>query len=205
MMSDKLAALLKELEAFGKENQAQTTDRSYRMRNIAPETGELLLLLIRAVKAKRVLEVGTSNGYSTLWLAEAVRPLGGNVTTLENSTYKVELARINFARAEMGRWINSQLVQAGDFLSQQRADTFDFVFLDSERKEYVGWWNDLQRILVSGGLLLADNATSHAQELEEFVRVVRQTPGYITSVVPVGNGELMILKESYSYESKTKQ
>lgn len=196
MMPDKLTALLRELKAFGKENDAQTTDRSHRMLNIAPETGELLLLLVRAVKAKRVLEIGTSNGYSTLWLAEAVRPLGGNVTTLDHSTYKVELARINFARAEMGRWINSHLVQAGEFLKQQRPDTFDFVFMDSERKEYVGWWNGLQRTLVSGGLLVADNAISHSQELEEFIQLVHQTRGYITSVVPVGNGELLILKQT---------
>ncbi len=196
MMPQKLNALLKELEAFGKQTNAQATDRSHRMLNITPDTGEFLLLLIRALKAKRVLEIGTSNGYSTLWLAQAVQPLEGKVTTVENSTYKVELARINFARAEMGRWINSQLVQAGDFLKQQRADIFDFVFLDAERKEYVGWWQDLQRILVAGGLLVVDNAVTHAQELEDFVRVVRQTPGYITSLVPVGNGALMILKET---------
>ncbi len=196
MMPQKLAALLQELEAFGKQNDAQTTDRSHRTLNITPETGEFLLLLIRALTAKRVLEIGTSNGYSTLWLAQAVQPLDGKVTTLENSIYKVELARINFSRAEMGRWINSQLVQAGDFLKQQGASTFDFVFLDSDRKEYAGWWQDLQRILVVGGLLVVDNAVTHAKELEDFARVVRQTPGYITSIVPVGNGELMILKET---------
>ncbi len=195
VMPDRLRAMLKELEAFYKENDARTTDRARRMLNIKPETGEFLLLLVRALRAKRVLEIGTSNGYSTLWLAEAVRPLGGRVTTLEHSAYKADMASDNFAKAGMNQWIDSQLVDAGDFLKHQASDAFDFAFLDSERKEYVGWWNDLQRVLVDGGLLVADNAVSHAPELEEFVRLVRKTPRYITSIVPVGNGELMILKE----------
>ena len=71
-MNEKLTTLLAELEAFGEANDAQTTERAERMLNITRDTGEFLLLLIRAQKAKRVLEIGTSNGYSTLWLAHAV-------------------------------------------------------------------------------------------------------------------------------------
>jgi predicted O-methyltransferase YrrM len=196
MMTDKLASFLVELEAFSKKNDAETTDHSRKMRNIKRETGQFLLLLIRAMKAKRVLEIGTSNGYSTLWLAHAIQALDGKVTTLDHSQYKVDLARANFARAELGRWIDSRLVDAGDFLKQQASDSLDLIFLDSEREEYVGWWADLQRVLARGGLFVADNAVSHAKELEAFIRTVHQTKGYLTSLVPVGNGELLILKET---------
>lgn len=194
-MNGKLTALLAELEAFGEANDAAMTDRARRMLNITPDTGEFLLLLIRAQKAKRVLEIGASNGYSTLWLAHAVEPLDGRVTTLELSPRKAEMARANFARAGMQSRIDLHLGDAGDFLKAQARETFDFIFLDSERSEYVGWWNNLQRVLVAGGLLVVDNAVSHAREMENFSARVRETPGYLTSLVPVGKGEFVILKE----------
>ena len=189
-MNEKLTTLLAELEAFGEANDAQTTERAERMLNITRDTGEFLLLLIRAQKAKRVLEIGTSNGYSTLWLAHAVEPLDGRVTTLELSPRKAEMAR-----AGMQSRIDLRIGNAGDFLKAQARETFDFIFLDSERSEYVGWWNDLQCVLVAGGLLVVDNAVSHAREIEDLNARVCETPGYLTSLVSVGKGELVILKE----------
>lgn len=196
MIPEKLDGLLRELERFGAENDAQATSRSQKMLNITRDTGKFLLLLIRATKVARVLEIGTSNGYSTLWLALAVQPLNGSVTTLDKSAYKDGLARENFARSEMQPWIRNELVDAGEFLKRQPRDAFDFVFLDSERGEYVGWWPDIQRVLVPGGLLVMDNAVSNAGELEAFSGLIEKTPGYITSLVPVGKGELVVLKES---------
>lgn len=196
MIPEKLDGLLRELERFGAENDAQATSRSQKMLNITRDTGKFLLLLIRATKVGRVLEIGTSNGYSTLWLALAVQPLNGSVTTLDKSAYKDGLARENFARSEMQPWIRNELVDAGEFLKRQARDAFDFVFLDSERGEYVGWWPDIQRVLVPGGLLVMDNAVSNAGELEAFSGLIEKTPGYITSLVPVGKGELVVLKES---------
>ena len=193
---DNLSVLLKEVEQFGNENDANVKDRSLKMLNITPDTGEFLFLLVRALKAKRVLEIGTSNGYSTLWLAQAVRPLGGSVTTLEISPHKAEMARSNFARAELQGWIHLNVVNAGDFIRQQAPEAFDFVFLDSDREEYVSWWHDLQRVLAAGGLLVVDNAVSHALQMESFVRAVRQTKGYITALVPMGKGEFVVLKEA---------
>ncbi len=195
-MDDTLSTLVKELEQFGKENDARAKDHSQKMLNITPDTGQFLLLLIRAMKAKRVLEIGTSNGYSTLWLAHAIQPLGGSVATLEISPSKADLARANFARAGLQAWIDLKVGDAGEFIRQQTNAVFDFVFLDSDREAYVAWWRDLQRVLVSGGLLVSDNAVSHVHEMADFVRAVEQAPGYLTSLVPVGNGELLVLKEA---------
>ncbi len=194
-MNESLVVLLRELEAFGVANDTATTERAQRMLNITRDTGEFLLWLVRALKAKRVLEIGTSNGYSTLWLAHAVTPLDGTVTTLEQSPRKVDMARENFARAELQAYIQVQPINAGDFLHAQPAGMFDFIFLDSDRAEYVAWWHDLQRILARGGAIVVDNAVSHASEMENFTRLVQQTPGYLTLLVPVGKGEFLILKE----------
>jgi predicted O-methyltransferase YrrM len=195
MRNGKLSTLLKELEQFGRENDSKVKDRSQKMLNITSDTGEFLLLLIRALKAKRVLEIGTSNGYSTLWLAQAVQPLGGRVTTLELAPHKADMARGNFQRTELLAVIDLREMDAQGFLKQQPPASFEFIFLDANRGQYATWWPNLQRILSPGGLVVVDNAVSHAKEIESLTQLVQQTDGYITSLVPVGNGELLILKD----------
>src|ERR671922_2249228 len=98
-MADSLQVLLSELERFGEANDNATAERPRRMLNITRDTGEFLAVLVQATAARRVLEIGTSNGYSTLWLASAARAIGGKVTTIEVAEYKVGLARANFARS----------------------------------------------------------------------------------------------------------
>jgi predicted O-methyltransferase YrrM len=194
MDEHKLEELLSGLERFGLENDAQVGSRSLKMRNITRETGEFLLLLLRAVQARRVLEIGTSNGYSTLWLARAVQPLSGRVTTIDHAADKVEMARRNLETAQMQSQVEQVQAEAGEWLIQQRPATFDFIFLDSERDEYLAWWEDLRRVLAPGRLLVVDNAFSHEEELKPFVQAVQATPGYITTRVDVGKGEFLVLK-----------
>ena len=81
-MNNQLQSLLAELEQFGRANDSETTERPRRMLNITRATGEFLAVLVRATGARRVLEIGTSNGYSTLWLADAARVIGGAVARL---------------------------------------------------------------------------------------------------------------------------
>ena len=192
---DALSALLAELEQFGKTSDGSTTERPRRMLNITRDTGELLAVLVRATVARRVLEIGTSNGYSTLWLASAARAIGGSVTTVELSDYKVGLAKANFARSGLGEYISLVRDNAGGVLQRSADNAFDLVFLDSERPEYPGWWPDLKRVLRPGGLLVVDNATSHRAEMAPFVALVSADASFVTSLVPVGNGEFLAVKE----------
>jgi predicted O-methyltransferase YrrM len=193
-MSDSLAALKTELEAFGKATDSATTVRSERMLNITRDTGELLSVLVRATVAHRILEIGTSNGYSTLWLAEAARAIGGTVATIEFSGYKVGLARANFVRSGLAPFIELIHVDAGQFLQRCGRGTFDLIFLDSERAEYSGWWPCLRAVLRPGGLMVVDNATSHAAEMAPFIALVSADSEFTTSLVPVGNGEILAVK-----------
>lgn len=166
------------------------------MLNITRETGEFLALLVRATGARSVLEIGTSNGYSTLWLAEAVRPIGGKVTTVELSQDKLGLAAATFARAGLGAIITLVHDDAGRALEQSEADAFDLIFLDAERSHYVAWWPHLRRVLRPGGLLVVDNAVSHAEEMAPFAVLLKTDPHFTVSLVPVGNGELLAVKAS---------
>lgn len=190
-MTGSLKALLKELEVFGRQNDAACSDRSGRMLNITHDTGEFLCVLVRAMGARRILEIGTSNGYSTLWLADAAQAVDGQVTTIELSADKIALARKNFARAALDGCIRQVEGEAGNFLADCPDAGFDLVFLDSERAAYLGWIPELARVLRSGGLLVVDNATSHAQEMAPFMQALRCDAGWSTSLVPIGNGEFL--------------
>jgi predicted O-methyltransferase YrrM len=193
-MADPLQSLLAELEQFGKANDSFTSERARKMLNITRDTGEFLAVLVRATLARRILEIGTSDGYSTLWLADAARAIGGAVTTVEFSDYKVGLASKNFDRSVLTSYISLVHDDAGHVLERSSDSAFDFIFLDSERPEYPGWWPNLKRVLRPGGLLVVDNATSHPEEMAPFVALVEADASFTTSLVPVGNGEFMAVK-----------
>ena len=195
-MADSLEKLLTELERFGKDNDGSTSERPRKMLNITRDTGEFLVVLVRATLARRVLEIGTSNGYSTLWLAEAARAIGGSVTTVEKSSYKIDLASRNFARSGLGAYITQIHDDAGIVLQRAADGVFDLIFLDSERPEYPGWWPNLRRVLRPGGLLVVDNATSHPTEVAPFIALVKADAEFVASLVPVGNGEFLAAKET---------
>ncbi len=191
-----LAALKDELARFGSHNDACETERGRRMLNITADTGELLSVLVRFGNARRVLEIGTSNGYSTLWLAEAAAAIDGRVTTLEFAANKVAMARANFARSGLDERIELVHADAGPWLAQADEGCIDLLFLDSDRAQYAGWWPQLGRVLRPGGLLVVDNATSHAAEMEPLRALLAADAAFTTSLVPVGNGELLALRNA---------
>ena len=193
-MNPDLTALLDELAAFGDAHDGDPANSASRMLNITPDTGEFLAVLVKATHARRILEIGTSNGYSTLWLADAAAAIDGAVTTVEVSKEKIALARANFERAGLTGRITQHEGDAGALLAGLPDAGFDLVFLDSKRSAYLDWWPALQRVLRAGGLLVVDNATSHAHEMAEFTDAVRADTGFTTSLVPVGKGEFLAVK-----------
>jgi predicted O-methyltransferase YrrM len=188
-----LGQLLEELARFGEDNDARETARPRRMLNITRDTGRLLWILIRATGARRILEVGTSNAFSTIWLADAARATGGHVTTLEANPDKIALARTNLARAGLEGVVEIIAGRAADTLPGLPGP-FDLVFLDADRPSYLDYLELVVPKLRPGGLLIADNVTSHAHELHAFLGRVRSHPRLFAVTVPIGNGEEIALK-----------
>ncbi|GEK73822.1 O-methyltransferase [Halomonas halophila] len=184
-------ALLAELESLGEHHDRSVTTPDERLRNITRDTGEFLAVLVRATGARRILEIGTSNGYSTLWLAEAARALGGRVTTVEWAAGRWSMAGEHFARAGLADVIESLHAEAGRVLDREAPASRDLVFLDADRERYVDWWPVVRETLAPGGLLVVDNATSHADELAPFIDLVEADDDFTTSLVPVGKGEFL--------------
>lgn len=194
-MNNRLDILKAELERFAETNDLAVHEPARRMLNVTRGTGEFLALMVVATAARRVLEIGTSNGYSTLWLAEAGQTVRGSVTTVECADYKLGLASANFARSGLAHLITLVNGEAAPFLHRTESSAYDLIFLDSERREYVGWWPNVRRALRPGGLLIVDNAMSHAQELTPFCSLVSADPQFATCIVPVGKGEFLAVKD----------
>jgi predicted O-methyltransferase YrrM len=191
--------LLDELAAFGHAYDAERPDRRQRLRNLEPESARLLWLLVRMTGARDVLELGTSNGYSTIWLADAVTAGGGGVTTVEIDAERARMAADNFARAGLDARIELRVADAGETLAAGPSEGWDVIFLDAERSQYVGYWPNLVRSLRPLGLLAVDNVLSHADELSDFRRLVDGSREVVGTVVPTGAGLLLITKEQRAW------
>jgi predicted O-methyltransferase YrrM len=185
-------ALAARLYAAGRSHDAAQADRLARWRNVEPETAELLGVLVRSMGARRVLEIGTSNGYSTIWLADAAEAVGGRVLSLEVLADRTALAAEHLALAGLSGVVDLRTEDAGSALARFDEASFHFVFLDAERPAYPGYWPDLVRVLARPGLLAVDNVLSHADEVAEFRTLVEADERVMSSVVPIGAGVLLV-------------
>jgi predicted O-methyltransferase YrrM len=153
-------------------------------------TGTLINLIVKEGGARRILEVGSSYGYSTTWLAEAARAIDGKVTSLELKAQKADYARAQLARAGLQSFVEFRI---GDALASlaQLPGPFDFVLIDLWKDLYVPVFELLQPKLAPGAILVADNmlypesAQPHAQAYRERVRTAS---GMTSVLLAVGNG-----------------
>jgi len=194
-MDAELAALLDEVYRDGQEHDAAQPDRLLRRRNLEPDSAAFLRLLVRVARLRSVLEIGTSNGYSTLWLADAVRETGGRVVSVDTDAAAIELAAANLARAALDGHVELRVEDGGATLAATPAGSVDLLFLDSERSEYAGWWPAPLDVLAPHGVLVLDNVLSHSDEVAD-VRALIDADERLTSIlVPTGKGQLLVTRE----------
>jgi predicted O-methyltransferase YrrM len=195
-MDESRRRLADELYAVSRAHDAAQTERLERFRNVEPETAELLGVMIRATGARRILELGTSNGYSTIWLADAAQSTGGRVVSVDVDADRTDLARSNLAAAGLGDHVELRTEDAGVILADAPDGAWEFVFLDAERPAYPGYLADLVRTLAPHGVLAIDNVLSHAHELTEFTALIEREPRLTQTVVPVGAGLRLAVRGS---------
>jgi predicted O-methyltransferase YrrM len=194
-MDDELIALLDEMHRHGVAHDAGKADRLERLRNVEPDTARLLAVLVRATRARAVLELGTSNGYSTLWLADAVRATGGRIVSTDIDRDRSAQAARNLDRAGLRDLVELRVQDAAVTLREESDATWDMIFLDAERSAYTSYWPDLVRVLQPGGLLVVDNAISHAEEVHELRELVRAERLVSEALAPTGAGALLVVRE----------
>jgi predicted O-methyltransferase YrrM len=181
--------VMRELEARDERDRDDGTPHLERLRQITPDTGRFISLWAASAPAGAWIEVGTSAGYSTLWLAQAARVSGRTLTTYEILPEKARLARETFARARATDVVH--LVE-GDFLDHaDEVEDVAFCFLDAEKDVYEPCYEVLVPKMVPGAILIADNFTSHRDELQTMLERVLDDGRVDAMVATVGKGELV--------------
>jgi predicted O-methyltransferase YrrM len=184
---------MRELERIDSCDRADGTPRLKRLRQIPPEVGRFVAILAAAAPAGRCIEIGTSAGYSTLWLALACRATGRKITTCEILPGKAELARQTFDAT--GVWDVAELV-CGDALDHLPDWTdIAFCFLDAEKEIYGRCYETVVPAMVAGGILVADNAINYRDILQPMLDRALNDPRVDALIVPIGSGELVCRKK----------
>jgi predicted O-methyltransferase YrrM len=201
MLVDRVELILQQMELEAKEDRIPIAKK---------ETMELLSLLIVTTRSKTILEVGTAIGYSTIWLVKAMNEPMGKVTTIELSQLRHRRAKEYFQRAGFGKKIDSICGDALSIMPQMQGQ-YDLIFLDAAKGQYLDFFYEAYRLLMPGGLLVADNVLfkgmvysgsnyprrkrTLVKRLEKFICLISRHPNLISSVVPVGDGVAICLKK----------
>lgn len=206
-MNKKIEKVLRDIEAI--------SDREHFYWNVPRTTGDFLNMLAKAVRARTVLEIGTSNGYSGLFFADAVRETGGQLFTVESHRGRYQEARGNFEKAEVMDAVTQIYGHAPEIFAEmfekkrlsqplfqpQAAGRepfppmFDMIFIDATKMEYASYFEVLFDRLSPGGLLIADNAVSHGREMHAYLQAVTCHPNLQSVLLPFDNGLMLSYKK----------
>ncbi len=187
-----MARRMRDLEEIDARDRDDGTPRLERLRQVPPETGRFIALLAAAAPPGMVIEVGTSAGYSAMWLALACRETGRSLATFEVLPAKAAIARETFRLAGVDDIITLVEGDAREHLAA--LDGIGYCFLDAEKEVYAACYELVVPRLVPGGLLIADNAINHYETLKPMIDRALADERVDAMVVPIGKGELICRK-----------
>ncbi len=174
------------IENLLKELETQKEKTSGLFWNISWETGKFLHDLVLERKPKIIVEVGTSNGFSGLWLASAAATYGGELWTIESSEKRIPVARETFEKSGLQ---NIHLIEGhAPEVFWQLPDAVDMAFFDGTKYEYLSYFQSLESKFSSRVVILADNITSHASEVKKYLDYVRMHDKYSSHLIEMGTG-----------------
>lgn len=158
--------------------------------NIDRKTGQFLNLLIKDRNFKTVFEIGTSNGYSGIWLAEALNHNNGKLFTMEShKKERFSLAQENFKKAKLKNIIQI-LGHAPEDIPATPA-MIDLAFFDATKQEYLSYFNKLKSRVKKGGIIVADNIHTHKKELAAYIKKLKSQKNWLSIELNIGSGLLI--------------
>lgn len=186
-MDEALRQLLDGLLTAGREHDEREAIHAQRLLNLEADTARLLAILVRSSRRTRMLEIGTSNGYSAIWLAWALRPLNGHLVSIERDAAKQAEADGNLRRAGLRDLVTLRQGDATAVVADLPGP-FDSIFFDADRRSAPEQLHLLLPKLTPDALLLCDNVLSHPAEVAEYLAAVEALPGFQHVIVPIGKG-----------------
>ena len=203
-MRENIKSVLKKL---GKRSELEKSEKiqvnhDERMLTISNETGKFFNILLKAMKAKKILEVGMSVGFSTLWFADAILANNGKIVTIEENRDKITRAKKNFEEAEVSAQIEIQEGKALQILhklatSESEQQQFDFVFLDADKENNIEYFDLVLPLVRVGGIIATDNILYPEEfrpEMKKFTEYIKSKPNVQTMTLDLGNGEEISIK-----------
>jgi len=162
--------------------------------NVGEETGQFLNLVIKSFNCKKVLEIGTSNGYSGLWIAEALSQNNGHLYTIEShKKERFGLATKNFKEANMSKYITQILGHAPEDIPSS-PKTFDLILLDATKYEYCDYLETIVPRTKKNSIIIADNIISHEKDLKEFIKKISSLKNFRSFKLDIGKGLLLTIR-----------
>ena len=169
--------------------------------NLPPETANFINMLIKANNIKTVLEIGTSNGYSAIWICNALQKTGGHLVSLEFWQKRIDLADANLEHCGLRNLATIKCGSAFTLIQELTSEDFhseklelDMVFIDANKSEYIKYFELVHPLLKKGGIILADNVSSHKDSVQPFLDEIYSRKDYQTQLLPFDGGLLMSLK-----------
>jgi len=205
MLDSKIENILRNMEKqekFEQENPYKIPN-SEKLLSIGRNTGIFYNILLKNKNVKKILEIGMSAGYSTMWFAEAIsNQEDGKIITIDQDKNKIERAKRNFVQAGLCDLIEIRQGDALEVLSQinlevNSAELFDFVFIDADKERYIQYFDAVLPMVKPGGFIGADNILfpeRFQRFTRSYVEYVQKIPNIRTVTIPIDNGEELSLK-----------
>jgi len=189
---EKVRKRMEYLEEIDSMDRNDGTPRLKRLRQIPSETGKFISLLAASAPKGEFIEIGTSAGYSTMWIALACKLLGSKINTFEILKEKIKLAKETFKETDMENYIELIEGDARNYLKDY--NNIAFCFLDAEKEVYEECYDLVVPNMVKGGILIADNAINHYEALKPMLDKALTDQRVDALIVPIGKGELLCRK-----------
>ena len=167
--------------------------------NITPEVGQLLNMMIKLKQPKTILEIGSANGYSTIWMAEAAKVLGAKIHAVDFSAPTFSEAQKNLKEVGFSECVDFHFGAAQKLIPEmEKSLKFDFVFVDGQKAAYLDFWNLLQNRLNSKALIIFDDMLAFPEKTKHFSEAIKELEGFDQIMLPIDkdDGILVLLKNS---------
>ena len=188
-MSEKMKLRMAFLEDIDKKDRINGIERLKRLRQIPPETGKFISLIASNCPDGEFIEIGTSAGYSTMWLSLAAKERNVKIKTFELLKEKIKLAKETFKSANINNYV--ELIEGDAIKNLININNIAFCFLDCEKEIYEKCWDLISSKIVKNGILIADNTISHYEIIKPMIDKVLNNKNFDSLIVPIGNGELV--------------